>query len=191
VIKSGMHKGDQAHGLLQIMPKTAESLGFSREQIQDPEIAAIAGVRYFKKNLQSFNNNLDAATVAHHAGPGGAQKWLSSGTSGTTDVATGLRTDDYLKKVVGTEPTAVASATKPPDTQPISLAAAPSRPSSIISDSTVALADTRASIQSQPVIINAPTTNNVQQGQSQGTIQYTAPSVVDNEFMKLLVTRTV
>lgn len=42
-----------------------------------------------------------------------------------------------------------------------------------------------------PVIVNAPTTNNVQQGGGQRTAQYTAPSVVDTEFTKMLVARVV
>jgi soluble lytic murein transglycosylase-like protein len=99
IIQSGMHKGDQAHGLLQIMPKTATEVGYSREDILDPEKAATAGVKYFIKNLVKFKGNLDAATVAHHSGPGGASKFLASGDPGTRDRETGLKTIDYLKKV--------------------------------------------------------------------------------------------
>jgi hypothetical protein len=99
VLQRGMHRGDQAHGLLQIMPKTATEVGFTRQDIKDPEKAAIAGVRYFVKNLNRFQGNLDAATVAHHSGPGGAQRWLKSGDAGTVDLATGLSTNAYLAKV--------------------------------------------------------------------------------------------
>jgi hypothetical protein len=99
VLQRGMHRGDQAHGLLQIMPKTAPEVGFSKQDIRDPEKAAIAGVRYFMKNLNKFQGNLDAATVAHHSGPGGAQRWLTSGNAGTVDLATGLSTNEYLAKV--------------------------------------------------------------------------------------------
>lgn len=43
-----------------------------------------------------------------------------------------------------------------------------------------------------PVIVNAPTTNNVNQGGGgQRVAQYTAPAVVDSEFMKVLVSRTI
>ncbi|MFZ9301794.1 MAG: lytic transglycosylase domain-containing protein [Sediminibacterium sp.] len=100
-ITSGMHKGDQARGLLQIMPKTATEVGFKTDDLNDPEKAATAGVRYFLKNLKKFNGNLDAATVAHHAGPGGAAKFLKTGLVGTRDVATGISTMDYLNKVSG------------------------------------------------------------------------------------------
>jgi hypothetical protein len=183
VIPSGMHKGDQAQGLLQIMPKTAEGIGFSREQIADPEIAAIAGVRYFKMNLKRFNDNLDAATVAHHSGPGGAKRWLESGSAGTKDLATGLSTDNYLTKVVGSPTLSPPMATL--------AAAAPTRPSSIISDSTVALAEVKERTSSAPIVVNAPqTVNNMQQG-SQAVTQYTAPSIVDSEFMRMLVSRAV
>jgi hypothetical protein len=44
VLQSGMHKGDQAHGLLQIMPKTAPEVGFSAEDIRDPTKAATASL---------------------------------------------------------------------------------------------------------------------------------------------------
>ena len=188
VLRSGMHKGDQAHGLLQIMPKTAEDIGFTRKQIVDPEIAAIAGVRYFKMNLKRFNNNLDAATVAHHSGPGGAKRWLESGSAGTKDLATGLSTDNYLTKVVGS-PT--LSPQMPSGVMASAVSSVPSRPSSIISNSTLALAEVKEQTARAPVVVNAPqTVNNVQQGGSSGSIQLAAASVVDGEFMKLLVSRT-
>ena len=192
VIPSGMHKGDQAQGLLQIMPKTAEGLGFSREQISDPETAAIAGVRYFKMNLKRFNDNLDAATVAHHSGPGGAKRWLESGSAGTKDLATGLSTDNYLTKVAGSPTLAPSMATLAAAPPMATLAAAtPTRPSSIISDSTVALAEVKERTSSAPIVVNAPqTVNNMQQG-SQAVTQYTAPSIVDSEFMRMLVSRAV
>jgi hypothetical protein len=116
VLQRGMHRGDQAHGLLQIMPKTAPEVGFSKQDIKDPEKAAIAGVRYFMKNLNKFQGNLDAATVAHHSGPGGAQRWLTSGSAGTVDLATGLSTNAYLAKVQG-QTEMVASTTRVPGTQ--------------------------------------------------------------------------
>jgi len=192
VIPSGMHKGDQAQGLLQIMPKTAEGLGFSREQISDPETAAIAGVRYFKMNLKRFNDNLDAATVAHHSGPGGAKRWLESGSAGTKDLATGLSTDNYLTKVAGSPTLAPSMATLAATAPMATLAAAtPTRPSSIISDSTVALSRVKEESSSAPIVVNAPqTVNNMQQG-GQTVAQYTAPSIVDSEFMRMLVSRAV
>lgn len=106
VIKNpkSMHFGDSAKGLLQIMPKTAEEMGYSRQDLENPEKAAEAGVRYFMKNYKRFGGNLDAATVAHHAGPGRASEFLKTGEVKTKDVATGLRTMDYLSKVSSLEP---------------------------------------------------------------------------------------
>jgi flagellar rod assembly protein/muramidase FlgJ len=74
---------------------------------------------------------------------------------------------------------------------PTLAAAAPTRPSSIISDSTVALAEVKERTSSAPIVVNAPqTVNNMQQG-SQAVTQYTAPSIVDSEFMRMLVSRAV
>ena len=100
LINSGMHKGDRVYGLLQIMPKTAPEVGFTAEQIaNDPMVAATAGVRYFMKNLQRGGGDLNYATVAHHSGSGGANRWRRTGSAGTTDVATGQTTDKYLQVV--------------------------------------------------------------------------------------------
>jgi len=183
ILPSGMHKGDQAHGLLQVMPKTAEGIGFSREQIRNPETAALAGVRVFKMNMATFNGNLDAATVAHHAGPGGARKWLASGSAGTTDLATGLKTDDYLRQVAGTSSVSTMAALVPPT---------PSSSGTNLASSSNEVSSARMQVASAPpIIVNSPTTNNMQQGGSQRAAQYTAPSVVDSEFMKMLVYRVI
>jgi hypothetical protein len=83
-----------------------------------------------------------------------------------------------------------ASAEKVP--APSVVASVPSRPSSIISNSTLALAEVKEQTARAPVVVNAPqTVNNVQQGGSSGSIQLAAASVVDGEFMKLLVSRTL
>jgi hypothetical protein len=171
VLQSGMHKGDQAHGLLQIMPKTAPEVGFSKEDIRDPEKAATAGVRYFIKNLNRFNGNLDAATVAHHAGPGGAQKWINTGNAGTVDQATGLNTNSYLAKVQG-QAELMASSSRVPG-------------STIASASSQLGTAMMASTNAPPVVINAPTNNvsNSTAGGGGGGM----PSVVDTDFMKYLV----
>ena len=90
---NSMHKGDQAQGLLQIMPKTAPEVGYSAEQIKsDPKAAAKAGVRYFLKNLKKFNGDLNKATEAHLTGPGGVGK-------NRTDSGTGLKASDYVSQV--------------------------------------------------------------------------------------------
>ena len=166
--EKSMHFGDQAHGLLQIMPKTAEEMGFSRSDIQDPEKAALAGVRYFMKNYNRFQS-LDAATVAHHSGPGGAKKFLAYGDSGTTDVATGLRTSDYLTKVTGAQ--VAMSGGK-------------------IGAGTTTLADARNEMSIAPPVIinNAPQTVNNMGGGSSSVVM---ASVVDEEFSRLLFERAI
>jgi hypothetical protein len=181
-----MHRGDRAYGLLQIMPKTAPETGFSAEDIKDPENAATAGVRYFMQNMKRFNNNMDAATVAHHAGPRGAEKYLATGSAGTVDVATGLSTNDYLNKVRGSSGVASASAsgtsTPVPSTR---------QSGSSLNAGSVQVADGRMSMGSgQSVVVNAPQTNmQAPQGvqRSSGNI----PSVVDTDFMRHLVGQLV
>jgi hypothetical protein len=84
-------------------------------------------------------------------------------------------------------PTTVASAPSSPAT----VAAAPSRPATQIASASTSLADTMRSQMQTPVVVNAPqTVNNMQQG-SQAVTQYTAPSIVDSEFMRMLVSRAV
>ena len=103
--KPSIHVGDQAHGLFQIMPKTAEEMGYSRSDIKDPEKAARAGLEYFLKNYKKFGDS-GLAVLAHHAGPGKVNEYLKTGKIDTKDLATGLSTNDYYKKVMknaGTE----------------------------------------------------------------------------------------
>jgi hypothetical protein len=168
VIQTGMHRGDRAYGLLQIMPKTAAELGFSKQDLEDPEKAALAGLRYFKKNYENLGT-LDAATIAHHAGPKKGKEFLRTGTVSTQDVATGLKTMDYLSKVSGVPK---------------------------VSGSTLASASIMASdgklemMNGQSVVVNAPTTN-VSQGSQTPMFSGKSASVIDNEFMKMLVGRTI
>ncbi len=131
-IQSGMHKGDSAKGLLQIMPKTAAELGYKPEDLNDPEKAAEAGVKYFLKNLKKFNGDLNAATVAHHAGPGGAEKFLKTGSIGTKDVATGISTMDYLNKVSGSSLASASTEVASGQRQMVSVA-----PANVVVDNSV------------------------------------------------------
>ena len=98
-VNGGMHNGTRARGALQIMPATARA--YPQYDLNDPADASRAGLHYFLDNLNQFGGDLDAATIAHHAGPGTAKKWLREGRAGTVDRATGLSTDDYLLKVAG------------------------------------------------------------------------------------------
>jgi hypothetical protein len=115
ILEKGIHKGDQAHGILQIMPKTAKDMGFSEKDIKDPKKAAVAGVRYFKQNYEKFGN-LDAATVAHHGGPGAAKELLRTGKTTSVDLATGLKTEEYLSKIKGLDSVQVSETNTPTKT---------------------------------------------------------------------------
>jgi hypothetical protein len=103
-------------------------------------------------------------------------------------------TSTGMPTTVAAAPTRPSSSTATPVPMAPSVtlaAAAPTRPSSIISDSTVALAEVKERTSSAPIVVNAPqTVNNMQQG-SQAVTQYTAPSIVDSEFMRMLVSRAV
>ena len=163
-----------------------------------------------KRGIQATNENL---ALAHAVGAGGAATLLKAQESGQGNLLAadvlGLKdssrtTNPQLMRPVSEVISASNSrfgpgqATPAPMTPPVTLAAAPAptlvaaaptRPSSIISDSTVALSKVKEERSSAPIIVNAPTTNNnVQNG---GGVQRagTTPSIIDSELMKLLVER--
>lgn len=56
-----------ALGLMQLMPKTAESLGVTDPL--DPQQNISAGTKYMRYLLDRFNNDVDMALAAYHEGP--------------------------------------------------------------------------------------------------------------------------
>jgi hypothetical protein len=92
---------------------------------------------------------------------------------------------------LGKTDTMMASAARP--TAPASvMPPALTRPAEIIAAASTAIVSAVRTQMQTPIVVNAPqTVNNVQQGGSSGTIQLAAASVVDGEFMKLLVSRTL
>jgi len=78
-----------ASGLMQLMPRTAESLGV--EDAFNAEHNVNAGVRYFKYLLEEFNDDIELALAAYNAG--------SSTVKRHQGIPPIKATQDYIKKV--------------------------------------------------------------------------------------------
>ncbi|ENZ8428167.1 lytic transglycosylase domain-containing protein [Klebsiella aerogenes] len=62
-----------ARGLTQVMPDTYRGMGYTDEQMQNPEYQADAGARYLSQMYHRFGNWRDALQ-AYHDGPGNVEK---------------------------------------------------------------------------------------------------------------------
>jgi soluble lytic murein transglycosylase len=62
-----------AQGLMQLMPETAKALEV--KDSFDPHQNIKAGVRYLKKQLDDFENNVPLALAAYNAGPNAVRKY--------------------------------------------------------------------------------------------------------------------
>lgn len=67
-----------AHGLMQLMPRTARALGVT--DIKDPEQNILAGARYLRELEDDYGYATEAELlVAYNMGPAGAKRWLVRG----------------------------------------------------------------------------------------------------------------
>lgn len=64
-----------ALGLMQIMPKTGRSLGFTKEQLLNPKTNREAGTKYLSKLMSEYcSNNIHCALRSYYCGPGNRNK---------------------------------------------------------------------------------------------------------------------
>lgn len=65
--KAGSISKKSANGLMQLMPRTAASLGV--KNILDPKENIFAGTKYFRHLLNRFDENVEFALASYNAGP--------------------------------------------------------------------------------------------------------------------------
>lgn len=78
-----------ASGAMQLMPKTAASLGVT--QVFDPEQNILGGSRYLAKMLKRFEGDLNLALAGYNAGPGAVERF--------NGVPPFPETQNYIKRV--------------------------------------------------------------------------------------------
>ena len=59
---------DGEYGIMQVMPKTGKGMGFTNQDLADPDKNIEAGLKYLKQNLDAFNGDQKMATVGYNAG---------------------------------------------------------------------------------------------------------------------------
>lgn len=71
-----------AHGIMQIMPRTARLLAgrHAPAHLNNPEYSLSLGQRYIARLLDRVNGNLLELGSAYNAGPGAAERWLQTKT---------------------------------------------------------------------------------------------------------------
>jgi tape measure domain-containing protein len=84
-----------AIGPMQVMPGTGAQLGYSREQLFDPESNIRAGLTYLAQMIERFGGDVSKALTAYNAGPGHGGIPLPTGENATfaRDVLARVPTD--------------------------------------------------------------------------------------------------
>lgn len=80
------------YGIMQVMPNTGKSMGFSNKDLADPEKNIEAGLKYLKQNLDAFQGDPKLATIGYNAGTD--SPFFSGGELPKT-------TESYLKAMNG------------------------------------------------------------------------------------------
>jgi hypothetical protein len=80
------------YGIMQVMPKTGKGMGFSNQDLADPEKNIEAGLKYLKQNLDAFGGDQKLATIGYNAGTD--SEFFSNGPMPKS-------TENYLKAING------------------------------------------------------------------------------------------
>lgn len=77
-LKPNVGRGNSGEiGLMQVMPDTGKSMGFTEEDLSNPQKNIEAGVRFLRKALDATNNDPKLAAAYYNGGPGALQALLS------------------------------------------------------------------------------------------------------------------